>query len=81
MPLAVRTDPHFLPAGVTTGSGQEDGLCAGLVVAALYCLLGGLLLATAPQLSPLGCNDMEDSVLIEVNGFKCGGSQNLVQYT
>lgn len=40
MPLAVRTDPRFLPVGVATGSTQEDGLGAGLVVAALYCLSG-----------------------------------------
>ena len=64
MPLAVRTDLHFLPVGVTTGSRQEDSLGARLVVTALLLSVRGLLLATGPQLSPLGCNDMKDSVLI-----------------
>lgn len=40
MRLAVRTDPHFLPVGVTTGSRQEDGLGAGLVVGLSIVCLG-----------------------------------------
>lgn len=43
MPLTVRTEPHFLPVGETTGSGQEGGICARLA-AAIYCLSGDLFL-------------------------------------
>lgn len=64
MPLAVRTDPHFLPVGVTTGSTQEDGSRCRISSSGSLLSVWGLLLATGPQLSPLGCNDTKDSVLM-----------------